>query len=37
LVAQAWNNKGAVLVHLGKNEEADKCFEQAKKINPSIF
>jgi len=35
ILSYAWNNKGTVLLDLGKIEEAIECFEQAIKIDPN--
>lgn len=34
LMYDAWNNKGYLLLAMGKNDEAIKCFDKAIEINP---
>ncbi|WP_394697705.1 tetratricopeptide repeat protein [uncultured Methanomethylovorans sp.] len=32
----AWYNKGFVLYDLGQKEEAKRCYEKAREINPKL-
>ena len=35
--ATAWNNKGNVLINMGKKKDALKCYKKALKINPDYM